>query len=60
MGTTKTQAVADAGRILAEARARRDAMTVREAAEAAYTPGGPSVDDLARLIGGWRSVGSAA
>lgn len=44
------QALSEAARILAEARARRDAMTVREAALAAHVPGGPSIDELAALI----------
>jgi hypothetical protein len=39
-----------AGRILAAARAERDAMTPEDAARAAYSPGGPPVEEIAALI----------
>lgn len=42
--------IAAAARILGRARARRDALPARQAAEAAYVPGGPSVDELEALI----------
>lgn len=41
--------IAAAGRALAQATARMNSMTPREIAEAAYTPGGPSVEQLERL-----------
>ncbi|GII51936.1 hypothetical protein Pth03_03250 [Planotetraspora thailandica] len=47
---TKAEAIAAAGKILARARAERDALPVREAAIAAHRPGGPSVDELEDLI----------
>lgn len=48
--------IAAAGRALAHATARMNSMTPREIAEAAFTPGGPSVEQLellaeARLLG---------
>jgi hypothetical protein len=39
-----------AGRILADARRVRDSLPPREAALLAYTPGGPSVDEIEALI----------
>jgi hypothetical protein len=39
-------AVAEAGAVLARARAAQDDRTPREAAEAAYVPGGPDLDWL--------------
>lgn len=39
-----------AGRVLAQARAERDALPVDEAARLAYTPGGPSVEAIADTI----------
>lgn len=47
---TREEAMAAAGRVLAEARAQRDALPVREAALAAHVPGGPSVEDLVEVI----------
>ena len=47
---TRAEALAAVGRILARARVRRDALPVLDAARAAYVAGGPSVEDLARLI----------
>lgn len=49
-----------AGRILAAARRERDALPPREAAEAAYTPGGMSVDDIEALIIRHRAEARAA
>ena len=43
-------AIDEAAQILVDARAKRDALTPRQAAEAAHVPGRPSVDDLERLI----------
>ena len=48
--------IAAAGRALAQATARMNSITPREIAEAAFTPGGPSVEQLellaeARLMG---------
>lgn len=41
----------EAAQVLVDACARRDAMSPREAAEAAHSPGDPlSVDDLEQLI----------
>ncbi|WP_284986997.1 hypothetical protein [Arthrobacter sp. fls2-241-R2A-172] len=41
--------IAAAGRVLAEATARMNSMSPREIAEAAYTPGGPSLEQLEKL-----------
>ena len=49
--TTREEAIYRAGRTLAEGIRRMQEGTPREAAERAYTPGGPSVDELeARII----------
>lgn len=49
--TTREEAINRAGRTLAEGIRRMQEGTPREAAERAYTPGGPSVDELeARII----------
>lgn len=48
--TTQEQAIADAGRILADARADLLERSPRESALAAYVPGGPDVDELERRI----------
>lgn len=45
-----TDAIAAAGRTLADARARMDALTPREAALEAHVPGGPSVAALENRI----------
>jgi hypothetical protein len=47
---TREEVIARAGRIWAQACARQAALTPREAAEEAYRPGGPSVDELERRI----------
>lgn len=41
--------IAAAGRVLAEATARLNSMSPREIAEAAYTPGGPTLEQLELL-----------
>lgn len=43
---TKEQALRDLGRVVAEAAAIVRTLAAREAAERAWRPGGPSVDDL--------------
>jgi len=48
--TTRAAAIVDAGRVLARARATFDERTPREAAEAAWVPGGPSVSELETRI----------
>lgn len=49
-----------AGRVLALARAERDALPVVEAARLAYTPGGPSVEEIADKIRRHRAEAKAA
>ena len=44
------QAIDGAAQILADARARLATLTPRQAAEEAYVPGGPSVDELETRI----------
>lgn len=41
--------IAAAGRVLAETTARMNRMSARQISEAAYTSGGPSVDELEEL-----------
>ena len=36
--------------IVARARARRDSLSIEDAARAAYIPGGPSVEEIAAII----------
>lgn len=47
---TREECLRAAGRALAEARAICAGMTPREQAEAAYQPGGKSIDELEDLI----------
>jgi len=47
---TQDQAVQEAGAALARARAAQAELTPRQAAEAAFLPGGPSVDELEARI----------
>jgi hypothetical protein len=54
------QAIADAGRIWADARARRDSLPAEDAAREAYVPGGPSVEELTALIERHRAEARAA
>lgn len=48
--TTREEAIEAAGRVWAAACARQAALTPREAAQEAYVPGGPSVDELEARI----------
>ncbi|NRQ34704.1 hypothetical protein HII36_23135 [Nonomuraea sp. NN258] len=48
--TTRAEALTAAGHILAEARARRDALSPEDAARAARMLGGASVEDLTATI----------
>lgn len=57
---TREQAIAEAGRIFAIARAERDALPPRLAAEAAYQAGGPSVDEIERQIREMRGLPAVA
>lgn len=43
---TRQECIAQAGRVLAQARADLAVLSPREQAEAAYTPSGPSVDEI--------------
>ena len=52
--TTYEEAIARAAKPLAEAFFRIQEGTAREAAERAYTPGGPSLDELEQRIQAWR------
>lgn len=47
---TRDEAIAAAGKALAAGRAEQAQRTPREAAEAAYQPGGKSIDELEALI----------
>ncbi|HWI29864.1 MAG TPA: hypothetical protein VNT50_00085 [Microbacterium sp.] len=47
---TREQALRDLGRVVNEAHAISSKLTAREAAERAWHPGGPSVEDLTRQI----------
>lgn len=51
---TKEQALADLGRVIADEMAIVATLTPRQAAERAWHPGGPSVDDLEALIAAGR------
>lgn len=46
----RAEAIASAGAAIANGLAMRDALPPRQAAELAWTPTGPSVDELERLI----------
>lgn len=48
--TTREEAIEAAGRLIAEGIALRDSLSPRRAAELAWTPSGPSVDELERRI----------
>ncbi|HVK20442.1 MAG TPA: hypothetical protein VM677_03695 [Actinokineospora sp.] len=56
---TREQAITAAGRILALARAERDSLPPRLAAEAAHYAGGPSVDEIERQIREMRGLPTA-
>jgi hypothetical protein len=47
---SRAEALAAAGRVLAEARVRRDSLSPEEAAQAAYVPGGRSVEELTAIV----------
>lgn len=50
MNALPADVAAKVAQIAVDACAERDAMTPREAAEAAYCPGGPSLDELEHRI----------
>lgn len=50
MTRTQQECIAAAGAALAAAIERREALSPRQAAEAAYRPGGPAVDELEARI----------
>lgn len=54
---TREQAIASAGQVLAAARAERDALYAaggpQAVAEAAWRPGGPDKEQIARTYEGW-------
>lgn len=56
--------IAAVARIIADARARRDALPVAEAARAAHRAGGPSIPEIEKLITDQRAarrrIGGAA
>jgi len=52
--TTYEEAIKRAAKPLAEAFSRIQEGTAREAAERAYTPGGPGLDELEERIQAWR------
>lgn len=54
------QACAAAGAVLSEARALRDSLPARQAAELAYVPGGLSIEELTALIEQHRAEARAA
>ncbi|MER7078166.1 MULTISPECIES: hypothetical protein [Bacteria] len=57
---TREEAIAAAGAVLARARVERDALPPREAAELAYYPGGPSLDQIEQEIRAMRRLPAAA
>lgn len=60
MSTTYAEAITAAGQMLARARAERDALPPRQAAELAHYTGGPSVDEIERQIRALRGLPAAA
>lgn len=54
--TTRAEAIAAAGRVLAEGIAEQASRTPRAAAEAAYVPGGPTIDELEDRIRALRGL----
>lgn len=48
--SARATAIAEAGRAVADGLALRDSLPPQAAAEAAWTPSGPSVDELERRI----------
>lgn len=61
MSTTvsRASAIAAAGAALSEARRVRDSLPVEEAARRAYTPTGPSIPELERMIRAQRGLPEA-
>lgn len=57
---TRSHATEEFGRTLRQARAIRDSLPPREAARLAYTPGGPTVDEIEALIIRHRTEARAA
>lgn len=55
----RADATASAGEVIADGLAMRDALPPRQAAELAWTPTGPSVDELERRIRAARSTPGA-
>lgn len=58
--TTREDAIRQAGEVLAAARVAAAQMTPRELAEAAWTPGGPSVEELEERIRAERGLPPAS
>ena len=54
--SSREDAIAAAGRVWASVCARQDSLSPRQAAEEAYRPGGPSVDELERRIAARRQA----
>jgi len=57
---TRAEAIRAAGAVLARARAERDALPPRQAAELAHYSGGPSIEDIERRIRLMRGLPVAA
>ncbi|MEV5538512.1 hypothetical protein AB0L13_16775 [Saccharopolyspora shandongensis] len=53
---TRADCIAAAGRILRDALAELESLPPRQAAESAWYPGGPSVDELERRICAMRGL----
>lgn len=60
--TINDTAIREAGQIIAEAAALRDSLSVEEAARQAYTPTGPSIEQLEERIRAQRArrIGAAS
>jgi hypothetical protein len=56
--TGRGEAIQAAGQAIAAGRAMRDSLSPRAAAEAAWTPSGPSLDELEAMIRAQRGEGS--
>lgn len=54
--TTRDQAIEDVGCMVLEARRVRDSLPVEEAARQAFTPTGPSIAELERMIRAQRGL----
>jgi len=55
---TRAQAMRNAGAVLAAARAHMATLTPEQAAQEAYVPGGPTVEELAQRIRDLRAASS--